>query len=87
MLRGEHVMPLVSVVQRSDGLKVMSVSESYYEFKKRMFNEGWTLRIFKCHDQKAVAQALHRWFDPSVMILSPVFYRGHENEFWYRERV
>jgi len=80
-------MPLVSVVQRSDGLKVMSVKESYVEFVARMKAEGWKVHKFMCHDAKFVAKALHRWYDSRVHVLSKEHYPGYENEFWYKERV
>lgn len=80
-------MPLVAVYQRSDGLKVMSMIESYDEFKERMQEEGWLLKKFSCYDPVAVKNALHRWYDPLFHKLSKEHYPGHENEFWYRERI
>ena len=80
-------MPLVSVVERSDGLKTMSVTESYAEFSARMIADGWVVHKFMCHDPVAVKNALHRWYNALLMELSKEHYPGRENEFWYRERV
>ena len=80
-------MPLVSVVQRSDGLKTMSVTESYAEFSARMIADGWKVKKFNCYDPVAVKNALHRWYNALLMELSKEHYPGYENEFWYKERV
>jgi len=80
-------MPLVSVVERSDGLKTMSVTESYAEFSARMKAAGWVVHKFICYDPKAVSRNLHRWYDARTMVLSKEHYPGRENEFWYKERV
>ena len=80
-------MPLVSVVERSDGLKAMSVVESYAEFSARMRADGWVVHKFMCRDAVSVSRALHRWYDPVVHVLSKEHYPGYENEFWYKERV
>ena len=80
-------MPLVGVVERSDGLKTMSVTESYEVFSARMRAVGWVVHKFMCYDPKAVSRALHRWYDPVRHVLSKEHYPGRENEFWYKERV
>jgi len=87
MLRGEYVMPLASIAQRMDGLKVLSVKESYEDFSARMKADGWKVKKFNCHDPVAVKNALHRWYNALLVELSKEHYPGRENEFWYRERV
>ena len=81
------MIPLVGVVERSDGLKTMSVTESYEGFSARMKAEGWTVKKFNVYEPKSVKNALHRWYNALLVELSKEHYPGRENEFWYKERI